>query len=309
MKPIALLYLLLFLGGLKAFASNKTLDGNPLIVLEDPSQSSAPKSGVGLQEEKKDEDQVRLQAHPETETEEAVKKNPISFKRLDSKVRPPVNSSSGLTSNLPTHYLVSQFSKQTDTESFTLLPTDSVKEKLKSIRPGDILRAQVEHSVIAFADEKAPVVARIMSGSLASSRLVGFSRLESNSNRVFIDFELLSPKSKTSSFSFKGTALTELGTPGFEGIYHSKEAKYFAGDFISTFMAAYFDAQVPKYMNPFGGTIEDTSMNSATKKALSQSAMSSAERFREKLKKFPEFSELKGPFEIQVLVLAPAIEN
>lgn len=309
MKPIPVLCLLLFLEGLKAFASNKTLDGNPLIVLEDPSQSSAPKSGVGLQEEKKDEDQVRLQAHPETETEEAVKKNPISFKRLDSKARPPLSASSGLTSNLPAHYLVSQFSKQTDTESFTLLPTDSIKEKLKSIRPGDILRAQVEHSVIAFADEKAPVVARIMSGSLASSRLVGFSRLESNSNRVFIDFELLSPKSKTSSFSFKGTALTELGTPGFEGIYHSKEAKYFAGDFISTFMAAYFDAQVPKYMNPFGGTVEDTSMNSATKKALSQSAMSSAERFREKLKKFPEFSELKGPFEIQVLVLAPAFEN
>ncbi|MBK9039068.1 MAG: hypothetical protein IPL83_07900 [Bdellovibrionales bacterium] len=98
---------------------------------------------------------------------------------------------------------MSQFSKQTDTESSALLPTDSIKEKLKSIRPGDILRAQVEHSVIAFADEKAPVVARIISGSLASSRLVGFSRLESNSNRVFIDFELLSPKSKTSSFSFK----------------------------------------------------------------------------------------------------------
>ena len=309
MKPIALLCLFLFLESLKAFASSQKLDGNPLIVLEDPSQSSAPKSGEGLREEKQNEDQASIQVNPNTETKEAVKKSPLSFKRGDSKARPTLSSSSGLSSNLPAHYLVSHFSKQTDTESFTLLPTDSIKEKLKSIRPGDILRAQVEHSVIAFADEKAPVIARIISGSLASSRLVGFSRLESNSNRVFIDFELLSPKSKTTSFSFKGTALTDLGTPGFEGIYHSKEAKYFAGDFISTFMAAYFDAQVPKYMNPFGGTVEDTSMNSATKKALSQSAMSSAERFREKLKKFPEFSELKGPFEIQVLVLAPAIEN
>ena len=72
---------------------------------------------------------------------------------------------------------------------------------------------------------------------------------------------------------------------------------------LSTFIAAYFDSQVPRHLGPFGGQIEDTSLSSATKKAMGASSMASAERFREKLKKVPEFSELKGPLEIQILVL------
>ncbi|MBK9039067.1 MAG: hypothetical protein IPL83_07895 [Bdellovibrionales bacterium] len=64
MKPKALLCLFLFLESFKTFASNKTLDGSPLIVLEDPSQSSAPKSEDGFQEEKQNEDSLSLKINP-----------------------------------------------------------------------------------------------------------------------------------------------------------------------------------------------------------------------------------------------------
>jgi hypothetical protein len=283
---------------LNSFASDHILDGHSLL-----NEPESVKESV--------DDFKTIENHSPKEMPSVNETTAQNTKKSRAKIEVKTKAalSQSVRSNLPQYYLAVNSKKSKDTESSIILPMDSVKETLKTLRPGDILSAQVEHSVIAFPDEKAPVVARITSGHLTQSRLVGFSRLEPNSNRVFIDFEMLSPKSKAQAFSFKGTALTELGTPGFEGIHHSKEAKYFAGDFISTFMAAYFDAQVPKYLTPFGGTIEDTSINSSTKKALSQSAMSSAERFREKLKKFPEFSELKGPFEIKVLVLAPAIEN
>jgi hypothetical protein len=39
------------------------------------------------------------------------------------------------------------------------------------------------------------------------------------------------------------------------------------------------------------------------KKGLASGALSTANRFREKLKKVPEFSEIRGPFEIQILIL------
>ena len=212
-------------------------------------------------------------------------------------------------SNLPNYYFKNQIVGNRPTESQVILPDNSIKEVFLTLKPGDILEAQVEHSVIAFPNEKAPVIAQILQGSFKGSKLVGFSRLETNSKRIFIDFELLSPLSRTHSFEFKGSGLTEIGTPGFEGKYYSKEIKYFTGDFISTFVAAYFDAQVPRFQSPLGGTIEDTSLNSATKKAFSQSAMSSAERFREKLKNTPEFSELTGPFPIRILVLSTPIEK
>lgn len=242
--------------------------------------------------------------------ENELKKSEI----MDQNPKPRTNTnkvkinSSSKKSNLPHYYLSRREPINQRTESLVVYPTDSLKETLRTLKPGSVLKALVDHSVIAFPDEKSPVVARTLSGLFSGSRLVGFSRLEKNSNRIFIDFEVISPQGKASSFKFKGSALSETGSNGFEGIHHSKETKYFAGDFISTFIAAYFDSQVPRYLGPFGGQVEDTSLTSATKKAMAASSMASAERFREKLRKVPEFSELKGPLDIQILVLETPTE-
>lgn len=234
--------------------------------------------------------------------------SPPIFKQLHKASKPIKEPKATKNTNLPDYYLSLNILKLSSTESQVIMPQDLIKERLKSLKPGQILEAKVEHSLLSFPDEKSPVVATVLGGFLNQSRLIGFSRLEENSKRIFIDFEIISPQNKMVSFNFKGSGLTEAKSQGFQGIYHSKEAKYFAGDFVSSFISAYFDSQVPRYLSPLGGTIEDNSLGSATKKAFSQSAMSSAERFREKLKKVPEFSELKGPFNLQVLVLSSPIE-
>ncbi|MGZ3769354.1 MAG: hypothetical protein ACXVCP_08500 [Bdellovibrio sp.] len=199
--------------------------------------------------------------------------------------------------NLPGYFAVS---KESEIRSKVVLSTDTKQEKLMSVRSGDTAKIEIPHSIIAFTDEKAPVVGIVKSGPLSGAKLFGNSSLEKNSKRIFIEFERVSFSGST--YELKGSAITDTGTQGFIGEYHSRESEYFAGDFISSFVAAYFDAQVPRTTNAFGQIQDDRSVDSAFKKGIAAGAMSSADRFREKLKKTPEFSEIVGPIRAQILI-------
>ena len=199
--------------------------------------------------------------------------------------------------NLPNYF---EPPKGAEIRSKVVLSTDTKQEKLMSVRSGDTAKIEIPHSIIAFSDEKAPVVGIVKSGPLTGAKLFGNSSLEKNSKRIFIEFERVSFSGST--YELKASAITELGTQGFTGEYYSQESKYFAGDFLSSFVAAYFDAQVPRTTNAYGQIQDDRSVDSAFKKGLAAGAMSSAERFREKLKKAPEFSEIAGPIRASVLI-------
>ena len=181
-----------------------------------------------------------------------------------------------------------------------------MKTTLGSLKVGDQLKARIAHSIIAFSDEKSPVIATVESGNLEGAKLLGESRLEPNTKRIFITFNQIRVGGKV--YAFKGEGLTSESQPGFEGEYHSREATYFTGDFISSLVAAYFDGLVPRTTNVLGAQVEDTSVDSAFKKGLAGGAMASANRFKEKLKKVPEFSELEGPIKTEVLVNGKGID-
>lgn len=199
--------------------------------------------------------------------------------------------------NLPVYF---GSPSESEIRSKIVLSTETKQEKLMSVRAGDTVKIEIPHSIIAFTDEKAPVVGIVKSGPLSGAKLFGRSSLEKNSKRIFIEFERASFSGST--YELKGSAITDTGTQGFIGEYHSRESEYFAGDFISSFVAAYFDAQVPRTTNAFGQIQDDRSVDSALKKGIAAGAMSSAERFREKLKKTPEFSEIVGPIRAQILI-------
>lgn len=208
--------------------------------------------------------------------------------------------------NLPVEYKRRDFGKLVTTSSSTILPAKGQRTDLKRLKVGDSLIARVKHSIIAFPDEKPPVIAEILDGPLEGWRLIGESRLEKNSKRIFINFRSIARGGLV--YHFKGEALTSFGQPGFEGEYYSREGSYFAGDFIASMTAAYFDGLVPRNTNAYGQIQADNSIDSAFKKGLAGGAMSTAERFREQLKRAPEFSELDGPIDVQVLILEKAVE-
>lgn len=204
--------------------------------------------------------------------------------------------------NLPIEYLVPQTRQSTASELLT--PPKGAASIFRAIKVGDIVEAAVDHSVIAFSDEKSPVVAKVEVGSLRGIKLIGESVLEPNTKRIFINFNRI--VQNDSIYTIKGSGVSSLGQPGLTGEYHSREAEYFTGDFLASFTAGYFDGLVPRRTNPWGQIESDASVDSAVKKGLASGALSTAERFREKLKKVPEFSEIKGPFNLKILILDQA---
>lgn len=203
-------------------------------------------------------------------------------------------------SNLPNIYQRSNPSSSEGQKKSQVILPQVQDERLYSLRAGDEFDVEILHSVIAFSDERAPVVGRIISGAFRGAKILGSSRLEKNSKRVFIEFQRLSLRD--SEYEIQGVALTLSGQSGFIGEYHSREAEYFGGEFLSAMTAAFFEGQVPRYTNFLGQTQEDHSMDSAVKKGLAAGAMSTAELFKEKLKKVPEFSEIRGPFRTKILI-------
>jgi hypothetical protein len=240
--------------------------------------------------------------HPQIEKEAPAKlevsakpKNPTHRKHSDSEVG----------SNLPPAYLASPVRESTQSE--LVQPPKGIGEALRRLRVGEKLSALVDHSVIAFPDEKSPVVANLTDRKFKGIKLIGESSLEPNSHRVFLNFTKAVVADKV--YSILASGLTPGGQPGFMGEYHSREAELFAGDFLASFVAGYFDGTVPRHTNALGQLEVDTSVDSAMKKGLSAGAMSTADGFREKLKKVPEFSEIKGPIEIDILILEQGQEK
>lgn len=200
--------------------------------------------------------------------------------------------------NLPTYYLSTS---RESTESEIIQPKQDAKSKFDALIPGSVLEARIEHSVIAFPDEVSPVVATIQTPGFRNIKLIGESRLEKNSKRIFIDFKKL--VSGNISYEIVAKAITLDSGPGLIGKYHTQEKKLFMGDFLSSFAAGYFEGTIPKKTNALGQTEPDSSVESALKKGMAAGSMATAQRFREKLKTAPEFSELHGPMLLQVLIL------
>lgn len=258
---------------LSALAFAKDLPGEELFVA--PSQPNAV---------------VQTQVGPPTTNKTAAK----------SKKAPQVPSATG--TNIPNEYLVG--SARQSTASELIQPPKGSIEIFRGIRVGDILEVSVSHSVIAFPDEKSPVIGVSDKGQLSGFRFIGESYLEANSKRIFVNFSRVVIGQQI--YDLKGVGVSAEGQPGLTGEYHSREAEYFTGDFIASFAAGYFDGLVPRRTNAFGQIETDSTVDSAVKKGLSAGALSTADRFREKLKKVPEFSEIKGPFNLKILILDQA---
>lgn len=204
--------------------------------------------------------------------------------------------------NLPSEYQI--IAGRQSTASELVVPIKGSVEVFRALKVGDSFDLNVDHSVIAFPDEKAPVVAQAQSGAIRGLRFIGESYLEPNSRRIFINFNRVVQGDHI--FALKGVGVASNGQSGLSGEYHSREAEYFTGDFIASFAAGYFDGLVPRKTNVFGQVVEDTSVETAVKKGLSSGALSTADRFREKIKKVPEFSEIKGPFKLKILIMEQA---
>lgn len=203
--------------------------------------------------------------------------------------------------NLPNYYLKrNQYVSEVNP---IILPSKAQMISNNQLLSGEVVRADIQESLIAFSESKAPIRAIITSGKLKGSILIGEATLEKNSKRILIQFNKLRTVSINNLWTVSAQALDYKGILGIEGDYVSGEEKYFGAEFLAAAAAGFTDATVERTPTPLGGTIEKPGTDTYSKKALASALSKTAERFSEKVKASPEYSVLQGPFEIQVLIL------
>lgn len=184
-----------------------------------------------------------------------------------------------------------------------VLPAQPVARYIESLLPGQLQSARIEQSVLAYNEGKAPVAARLTDDRGRDIVLIGEATLEKNSKRILIDFKLVRIERSSELFDFKASAMDQDGTLGLEGEYHSGENKFFAAELAAAAAAGFADASVNRPTNAFGNQQDERSLDTSSKKAIGSALTRTADRFAEKVRAAPEYSTLKGPTTIKVLVL------
>lgn len=182
-------------------------------------------------------------------------------------------------------------------------PTQPVARELGSLLPGEMQLARIKQSVLAFNEGKAPVAAHLNDVRGRDIVLIGEATLEKNSKRILVDFKVARIENSSEIFELKGHAMDGDGILGLEGDYHSGEPKYFAAELASAAAAGFADSSVNRPTNAFGNQQDERSLDTSTKKAVGSALTRTADRFAEKIRQAPEYSVLKGPMTIKVLIL------
>ena len=184
-----------------------------------------------------------------------------------------------------------------------VVPSLQVALEIESLLPGDSKIARIQQSILALGESKSPVAARLTDDRGRDITLLGEATLEKNSKRILIDFKTARLGTSSEVFEVKAQALDLDGALGVEGEYYSGESKFFAAELAAAAAAGFADASVNRPLNAFGNQQEEHSLDTNAKKAVGSALSRTADRFAEKIRQAPEYSVLKGPATIKVLIL------
>lgn len=181
-------------------------------------------------------------------------------------------------------------------ESSEITPKEKLVLKMKGLKPGDVLEAEIKEEVIAFPDSKIPARAIVTSGRLKGAILIGEASLEKNSKKVSMKFTDIIGKRDSDTYPISGYALVE-------GEHHTNEGKFFLAEFLAAGAAGFADASISRSQNMYGNYVDEPSLDTSSKKALGSALSKSADRFAEKSRNAPEYTVVNIFTTIQVLVV------
>lgn len=205
--------------------------------------------------------------------------------------------------NLPIEYRVRNFTNIRANENPVTLPSSPQIMRLRALPLGTVVNANILESVVGFTDAKSPVRAVIRSGQLLGAVLLGEASLEKNSKRLTIEFKKIRLKDSQEVYQLIASAMDVDGVLGLEGEHHSGESKLFAGEIIAAAAAGFADSTIERSTTAFGQVQDQPSLDTSSKKALSGALSRTADRFAERMRASPEYSILRGPTEIKILIV------
>lgn len=170
------------------------------------------------------------------------------------------------------------------------------------IKPGDTLKAIINHSIKAYPDSQAPVTARVIEGEFKGSLLLGTASMDKTTKRIDINFTSIRSTSEATSFDITGLTQSEDGQLGVEGIYESKYWEYFWAETLANSVAAAADATTQKTQTQFGGFLPTPGIDSSVRQGVAVGMARTAERLGERARSQPEITTATGPILINVII-------
>ncbi len=221
---------------------------------------------------------------------------------LNVKAKPNSKADSKIShgGNLPGYFMTNRIFESEG--SPIVLPTSRQALRLDSIKLGNVYKAQIKESLLAFHESKTPIRAIATLNNQKEVIFLGEASLEKNSKRISIEFKKIRHSTESQIWSIQGSALDIKGIAGLEGKLFSNEDKYFIAQFLSAGAAGYSDATITREKNVFGNYVEEPGLDTLAKKALTNALGKTTDLFADKLKSAPEYSILEGPIEIQILI-------
>ena len=111
------------------------------------------------------------------------------------------------------------------------------------------------------------------------------------------------------TYALKATGLAASGQVGLEGDYHTQEGLFFAAEILTAGAAGYADATTQRNQTLLGTYQTAPTLANASKQGAVTALSKSAERFAERERTAPEYTEIEGGREIQIILEASPTES
>ena len=238
-----------------------------------------------------------------------VRKPAIQKVRAVSNVHSKAKLDLGMESNLPKYLAVVDRREFRIDAPLSIQPASKSYDKLPGIHSGDRLDAVIMENLTVSANSAVPVSAEILEGPLKGGLFLGEAVLEDDLKRIRIDFKSLRLPKTNQTVMITATAMRKGGEYALEGDFTASDTKFLAGQVVAGTAAGFVGTTLERPTPVAGPFYETPNLANAGKNAIIGGLAETAKRMGERATRAPGYTILKGPIEIQVLVLGDAIQK
>jgi len=203
--------------------------------------------------------------------------------------------------NLP-NYMNSEGRRPGTPDGYIVVAEKPSGALFPGVRAGDVLLGVLEQSVKASPSVPTPIRVRITAGKLRGAIVLGAATLDRELKRILLLFERLRMPGNETAYALRATGLAPSGQVGLEGDHHTQEGTYFAGEILAAAAAGYADATTQRTQTLTGGYQIEPSVGSAAKQGAVTALSKTADRFAERSRTAPEYTEIEAGREVQIII-------
>jgi hypothetical protein len=204
--------------------------------------------------------------------------------------------------NLPIYLAAAARSAPENPGQAVVVADKPIGALLPGLRSGDVLHAELEQSIKASPSVPTPVRARVTRGRFEGAFVLGTATFDRELKRILFTFERLRLRGDDTTYALKATGLAPSGQVGLEGDHRTQEGLYFAGEIVAATAAGFADATTQRTQTALGTYHTEPTLANAGKQGAVQALSKTAERFAERARTAPEYTEIEAGREIQIIV-------